>query len=109
MSEIDLGPGDGLALVAEARKQPWGKDLPWVVYTRRQERAIAQKAFELGVLDYVTKPASADLLVAKLKALLEQRASASPQHDARGQRIAPRDGAAGHGADALSRAKERQA
>jgi response regulator RpfG family c-di-GMP phosphodiesterase len=80
VSEIDLGSGDGLALLAESRKQAWGKDLAWVVYTRRQERAIAQKAFELGVLDYVTKPASADLLVAKLKALLDQRASASPRN-----------------------------
>jgi response regulator RpfG family c-di-GMP phosphodiesterase len=79
VSEIDLGSSDGLALIAEARKQAWGKDLAWVVYTRRQERAVAQKAFELGVLDYVTKPASADLLVAKLKALLDQRASASPR------------------------------
>jgi response regulator RpfG family c-di-GMP phosphodiesterase len=75
VAEIDLGFSDGLALLAEARKQHWGKDLPWVIYTRRQERAIAQKAFELGVLDYVSKPAHADVLVAKLKALLEQRAS----------------------------------
>jgi len=75
VSEIDLGASDGLALLAEARTQPWGKDVAWVVYTRRQERAIAQKAFELGVLDYVTKPASADVLVAKLKALLDQRAT----------------------------------
>lgn len=75
VSEIDLGPSDGLKLLAEARAQPWGKDVAWVVYTRRQERAIAQKAFELGVLDYVTKPASADVLVAKLKALLDQRAT----------------------------------
>jgi response regulator RpfG family c-di-GMP phosphodiesterase len=73
VSEIDLGPSDGLALLVQARSEPWGEDLPWVVYTRRQERAVAQKAFELGVLDYVTKPAPADVLVAKLKALLEQR------------------------------------
>ncbi len=79
VSEIDLGPSDGLALLADVRKQPWGKDLPWVIYTRRQERAVAQKAFSLGVLDYVNKPASADVLVAKLKALLDQRASASPR------------------------------
>jgi response regulator RpfG family c-di-GMP phosphodiesterase len=79
VGEIDLGASDGLALLAEARKQPWGKDLPWVIYTRRNERAVAQKAFDLGALDYVTKPASADLLVAKLKALLDQRASASPR------------------------------
>ena len=76
ISEVDLGATDGLALLAEARQQPWGKDIPWVVYTRRQERALAQKAFELGVLDYVNKPANADVLVAKLKALLDQRAGA---------------------------------
>jgi response regulator RpfG family c-di-GMP phosphodiesterase len=75
VGEVDLGSSDGLALLAEARKQPWGKDLPWVIYTLRQERAIAQKAFELGVIDYVNKPANADVLVAKLKALLAQRAS----------------------------------
>ena len=74
ISEIDFAKSDdGLKLLTEARGQPWGKDIPWVVYTRRQERAVAQKAFELGVLDYVTKPAPADVFVAKLKALLEQR------------------------------------
>jgi response regulator RpfG family c-di-GMP phosphodiesterase len=75
VGEVDLGAADGLALLAEARKQPWGKDMPWVIYTVRQERAVAQRAFDLGVLDYVNKPANADVLVAKLKALLAQRAS----------------------------------
>jgi response regulator RpfG family c-di-GMP phosphodiesterase len=75
VGEVDLGGSDGLALLAEARRQPWGKDMPWVVYTVRAERAVAQKAFELGVLDYVNKPANADVLVAKLKAMLAQRAS----------------------------------
>jgi response regulator RpfG family c-di-GMP phosphodiesterase len=75
VGEVDLGKGgsEGLALLAQARTQPWGKDLPWVIYTRRQEPAVAQKAFELGVLDFVNKPASADVLVAKLKALLGKR------------------------------------
>jgi response regulator RpfG family c-di-GMP phosphodiesterase len=75
VSEIELAATDGLALLAEARKEPWGRDLPWVMYTRRQERAVAQRAFDLGVLDYVTKPASTDVLVAKLRALLEQRSN----------------------------------
>lgn len=75
VGEVDLGSADGLALLAEARKQPWGKDMPWVIYTVRQERAVAQRAFELGVLDYVNKPANADVLVAKLKAMLAQRAT----------------------------------
>jgi response regulator RpfG family c-di-GMP phosphodiesterase len=75
VSELDLGPNDGLALLAQARKEAWGKDVPWVVYTRRQDRATAQKAFEMGVLDYVNKPANADVLVAKLKARLDQRSN----------------------------------
>jgi response regulator RpfG family c-di-GMP phosphodiesterase len=75
VSELDLGGQDGLALLAEARKTPAGKDMPWVIYTRRQERALAQKAFELGVLDFVNKPANAGVLVAKLRAMLDQRAS----------------------------------
>jgi response regulator RpfG family c-di-GMP phosphodiesterase len=85
VSEIDLAPIDGLALLADARKAPWGKDLPWVVYTRRQERALAQKAFELGVIDFVSKPANADLLVAKLRAMLDQRASPRTSRGVSGQ------------------------
>ncbi len=75
VGEVELGGSDGLGLLAEARKQAWGKDLPWVVYTRRQERAVAQRALDLGVLDYVNKPAHADVFVAKLRALLDQRAT----------------------------------
>ena len=109
VSEIDLGSGDGLALIAEARKQPWGKDLAWVVYTRRQERTIAQKAFELGVARL------RDEAGVGRSARRQAQGSARParerepaQHPGR-QRLAARDGAPRHGAGALSRAKDRQA
>jgi len=75
VSELDLPVADGLALLTEARKHAWGKELPWVVHTRRQGRIDAQRAFDLGVLDFVAKPAPTDVLVAKLKALLDQRAA----------------------------------
>jgi response regulator RpfG family c-di-GMP phosphodiesterase len=75
VSEIDLGDSDGLKLLAQARSAEGGIDVPWVIYTRRPERALAQRALELGVLDYVTKPAPADVLVAKLRALLDHRAA----------------------------------
>lgn len=77
VSELELGKNDGLLLLRQARNQRWGKDLPWVVYTRRVVRDDAQKAFELGVLDFVAKPAQPDVLVAKLKAMLEKRAATS--------------------------------
>ncbi len=73
VSEVELPQADGLALLTEARKQPWGKELPWVIHSRRQGRVEAQKAFELGVADYVAKPAPTDVFVAKLKSMLDQR------------------------------------
>jgi response regulator RpfG family c-di-GMP phosphodiesterase len=73
VSEVDMPNGDGLALLGDARKQPWGKDVPWVIHTRRQGRAEAQRAFDLGVLDFASKLAPSDVLVAKLKSMLDQR------------------------------------
>jgi response regulator RpfG family c-di-GMP phosphodiesterase len=77
VSEVDLKPQDGFALLAEARRQNWGRDLPWVFLTRRTARADVQKGFELGVADFVNKPATTDVFVAKLKQLIEQRATKS--------------------------------
>jgi response regulator RpfG family c-di-GMP phosphodiesterase len=74
ISEVDLPQGDGLGLLTEARKHPWGKDVAWIFHTSRQGRAEVQKAFELGIADYVAKPAPTDVFVAKIKALLDQRA-----------------------------------
>jgi response regulator RpfG family c-di-GMP phosphodiesterase len=72
------GPADGLALLQLARKAPWGKDLPWLILTRRQERVDAQRSFELHVVDFVIKPAPTEVLVAKLKQSLDKRATAAP-------------------------------
>ncbi len=77
ISEVDLPQGDGLGLLTEARKHPWGKDVAWIFHTRRSGRAEAQRAFELGVADFVAKPAPTDVFVAKMKALLDQRAQRS--------------------------------
>ncbi|MBN2197394.1 MAG: DUF4388 domain-containing protein [Polyangiaceae bacterium] len=75
IAEIDLRPQDGFALLAEARKHPWGKKLPWVVVTGRTARGDAQRAFEHGVEDFVNKPVASDLLVAKVKQILERDAA----------------------------------
>ena len=76
LSELDLPGGDGtdgLSLLADARSKPWGKTLPWMVYTRRTSHADAQRAFELGVLDFASKLSQESLLVAKVRALLDGR------------------------------------
>lgn len=72
VSELDLGDHDGFGLLAEAKKRD--NLPPWVFVTARTGRAEAQKAFELGAADYMTKPVSADVLVAKLKQVIERDA-----------------------------------
>jgi response regulator RpfG family c-di-GMP phosphodiesterase len=74
ISEIDLPPSDGFALLSDARQKSWGQKLPWVFVTSRSGRADAQKAFELGAADFMTKPIAADVLVAKLKQIIEREA-----------------------------------
>ena len=75
ISELDVQPADGFALLEEARKQPWGERTPWVIVTSRSGRNEAQKAFELGAADFMTKPIAADVLVAKVKQIIEREAT----------------------------------
>jgi response regulator RpfG family c-di-GMP phosphodiesterase len=70
--ELELPDADGLTFLSEARKEAWGRDMPWVVHTQKQGRTEANRAFELGAMDFVAKPVQADVLVAKLKAMLDQ-------------------------------------
>jgi CheY-like chemotaxis protein len=75
LSELDLKPADGFALLTEARKQPWGEKVPWIIVTGRSGRQDAQQAFDLGAADFVTKPVSTDLLVAKVRQIIEREAA----------------------------------
>ncbi|MDX2053803.1 MAG: DUF4388 domain-containing protein [Polyangiaceae bacterium] len=74
-SELDIKPQDGLQLLEHGRKQRWGQKLPWIIMSGRAVSADAQRAFELGASDVVAKPVSAELLVAKMKQLIEQSAA----------------------------------
>lgn len=75
LGELEMPDGNGLDLLEKTRSESWGKELPWVVFTNRQAGKEAQKAFALGALDFVAKPMSSEVLVAKLKAMLDQWAT----------------------------------
>jgi len=76
VSELDIGDDDGLKLLTTARKTPGWREVPWIILTNRTGRSDAQRAFDLGVADFLTKPVSADLFVAKAKQVLERQATA---------------------------------
>ncbi|MBX3219254.1 MAG: DUF4388 domain-containing protein [Labilithrix sp.] len=82
--EVELPDADGLAFLSEARKERWGRDVAWIVHTHKQGRTEAQRAFDLGAMDFVAKPVQADVLVAKIKAMLEQRSQSGKGGGAKG-------------------------
>jgi response regulator RpfG family c-di-GMP phosphodiesterase len=84
VSELELKPMDGLALLAEVRRRNWGKKLPWIFVSARSSRAEAQQAFDLGAADYMTKPVSPDLLVAKSRQIIEREAAGRGRRGAAG-------------------------
>ncbi len=76
ISEIELGEGtDGFKLLELARKAEWGQGLPWVFVTGSSAGIDAKRGFDLGAADYLSKPVSADLLVAKLRQILDREAA----------------------------------
>lgn len=79
ISETDLETASGLDLLASARSSAATAAVPWVFLTRDQRREAIARAFELGANDYVLKPASPEVLIAKVKQLLAQRQARSPQ------------------------------
>jgi len=77
VSEVDLdAPSAGLAVKAAAASEPWGKSvITWVVHTKTQDGALAERVFQLGFDDLVTKPSVPDVFVSKLKQLVERKAA----------------------------------
>ena len=76
LSEVHLDGKDGLALMSEARKLPNGEKIPWMFLSSSGGKNEAQRAFELGAADYLTKPVAADILVAKMRQILERESRA---------------------------------
>ena len=69
-------PGiDGLEVCRRLREDPGTRDLPIVMVTARGEESDVVVGLELGADDYVTKPFSPRVLIARLRAVLRRRAA----------------------------------
>lgn len=71
ISEVELSPFDGFALLGQIRQSQNGKDVPLLFVTRRGDREAVNKGFALGASDYLVKPTSADVIAAKARQLVE--------------------------------------
>ncbi len=79
--EVNLKPHDGFTLIEHLRKQRGGAELAVFFLTRRTERASVDRGLALGAVDYISKPAAPDVVVAKVRSVLTKGAR---QKSARG-------------------------
>lgn len=71
-------PGiDGLQVCRQLKESPETKDIPVIMMSARGEESEIVNGLEYGAEDYVTKPFSPKVLVARVKAVL-RRVTASP-------------------------------
>jgi two-component system phosphate regulon response regulator PhoB len=67
---------DGLEVARRLKKDEVTKDIPVIMVTARGEEADIVTGLEVGAEDYITKPFSRKVLIARVRAVLRRRASA---------------------------------
>ncbi|MET0390306.1 MAG: HD domain-containing phosphohydrolase [Polyangiales bacterium] len=72
ISEVELKPLDGFALLQKVRAA--GNEVPFVFLSQKDESDIAKRSFELGAGDFITKPASPDVVALKVNRVLDSGA-----------------------------------
>ncbi len=73
VSDIQMPGMDGMALLAEVRRDPALARLPLIFITARDDRASIRKSMSSGADDYLTKPFSPDELVQAMDGRLRRR------------------------------------
>jgi len=76
-------PGkDGLEICRDLRKNEENRSIPVIILTARSEEDDIVTGLEIGADDYVTKPFSPKVLIARLQAVLRRNIETEPQeHD----------------------------
>ncbi len=76
-------PGiDGLTVCKQLRADTDTRDIPVVMLTAKGEEADVVSGLEVGADDYVTKPFSPRVLLARIRAVLRRKAAAAPDAEA---------------------------
>lgn len=70
--EADLQPENGFSLYERAKQIDSVRNGAWIFLSSNTDREAIDRGFALGAADYVEKPVKAEILVAKLRKLVEQ-------------------------------------
>jgi response regulator RpfG family c-di-GMP phosphodiesterase len=69
ISEIDIKPMSGFDLLRTIRES--GNEVPFIFHSKNAEGDAVQRGFDLGADDFITKPASPDLVALKVTRVLD--------------------------------------
>jgi response regulator RpfG family c-di-GMP phosphodiesterase len=69
ISEVELKPQDGFVLLQHVRAS--GNELPFVFLSHKADSETVQRGFELGADDFITKPASPEVVALKINRVLQ--------------------------------------
>ena len=73
---------NGLDVCKSFKSNPQTKHIPIVMVTAKSDETDIVTGLELGADDYITKPFSPKVLVARVRAVLRRKATDVPQHSA---------------------------
>jgi len=68
ISEVDLRPNSGFDVLQKLRAN--GNEVPFIFHSKQADSDVVQRGFELGADDFITKPASPDLVALKVSRVL---------------------------------------
>lgn len=85
VSEVGLGAVDGFALLEESRRHKRTMQVPFFFVSERAAAADLDRGFALGAVDYLAKPYAVDVLLVKVRRLVQDRARA--REAASGRRV----------------------
>jgi two-component system, sensor histidine kinase and response regulator len=73
--DVQMPEMDGFEVCKKLKENPLTKDIPVIFLTARTETEDIMKGFNLGAIDYITKPINSDEVVARIKTHLELKKS----------------------------------
>lgn len=76
VSEMKLDSGTGQELLEKLRALPGKESLPFVFFSEERDAATVEAALDAGATDYLFKPLATQVLIAKLRRILEQTKAA---------------------------------
>ncbi len=80
VSDIDLSEGDGFQLLDYVRKKSDRKEMPFIFLSARSDPNFIAKAFRAGADDYLPRPCSKDMLLARLARNISRSKSQRVSH-----------------------------